>query len=114
MQGSDLFLQTQDPQEIGTLVAYVEVSLADYPEVAPITVEVTVFIERCQVLSLVETTGTTVSPINQVLELPVTFEFPMPVYEPEPLCSYSAYDVTYKLATKTNGKLPDWISISAG
>ena len=70
----------------------------------PLEVEVTVFIKSCQVLALVETTGTVISPINQVFELPVEFEFQMPLYEPEPLCSYSEDDVIYKLTTSSGGK----------
>ena len=72
-----------------------EISLADYPDVPSISVDIPVFIEECQVVGLVNPEEIIVSPFNQVYELPFTVSFDMPLYEPSPLCGLSNTNVYY-------------------
>lgn len=91
-----------------------EVTLADYPDVAPLEVKISIKILSCEVAELIDPSETIISSLNQVFELPASGVLAMPLYEPSPLCGYSDKHVSYKLATAADGPLPDWISISPG
>ena len=99
----ELTLQTTDNQDEGYHIVEVTVSLANYPEVESITVNVPVQIEACQIVDFVNPDDTIVSPINLVLNLPYADSIDMPLYEPSPLCGYSNQDVSYQLTTDTDG-----------
>ena len=66
-----------------------EISLAEYPDVSPIYVDIPVLIDQCYLEGLVNPGEVIVSPLNQVLELPFSESLDMPLYEPSPLCGFS-------------------------
>ena len=88
-------------------------NLFDYPEVEGIYVDVPIFINECQVTSIIEPSDFSVSPYNLILELPALQTFVMPLFEPSPQCGYSNTDVNYQLTLDNDGLAPSWLKINA-
>ena len=110
----DVYLFTEDPNDAGEHTAKMVVTLQDYPEVEALVVEIPVFIEACEILELVDSTKTFISPLNRIIEFPVDQFFAMPLYEPVPACGLTSADVSYQLMTDSGQPTPSWIEIDPG